>query len=148
MDKKKMLSRLEELVEIGHMEYYRKYRIKMSIPACTQMADTAFSMYIRAKEPYCSCCGKAEPEIKATCGHLFSRIWTQIRWDEDNAAMQCMGCNMKHEHHPESFRKVMATRLGEKAIGKLWDRRQGKPTKAIERLEIAEKYYTKYKEII
>lgn len=134
--------KLDKIKEMGADVYYREYRPTMS--QATEIADYIFSVYVRTKEPYCVCCGKTEP---LQCGHLFSRVFTALRWDEMNAATQCAGCNMSHEHHSEPFRRVMVTRHGEEAVSSMWERRlsskTGKST-AIDRLETALDYYDKY----
>lgn len=135
---------LEILSEEGVDNYYAARRKKLTMSKCTEFADYAFSIYIRAKEPCCSCCGSQE---QLQCGHLFSRVFTSLRWEEMNAATQCARCNINHEHHSEPFRRVMVLRFGEEEIEKMWDRRLAGKTNAIERLNIAVKYFEKYKEI-
>lgn len=60
-------------------------------------ADDAFSLYIRARDKMCVCCGSQE---NLQCGHLFTRGYHPIRWDEENAFCQCRGCNYSHEFDP------------------------------------------------
>ena len=136
---------LEILAEEGATNYYANRRKKMTMKVCTDLADYAFSLYIRKKEPYCSCCGSPD---QLQCGHLFSRVFTSLRWEEMNAATQCARCNMNHEHHSEPFRRVMVSRFGEEDIEKMWDRRLQGNTNALDRLAIAIKYFEKYREII
>lgn len=135
---------LEILAEEGADNYYAKRRKKIKMKACTDLADYAFSIYVRAKEPFCVCCGSSD---QLQCGHLFSRVFTSLRWEEMNAATQCARCNMNHEQHAEPFRRVMVGRHGEDAIEKMWDRRLDGKTNALQRLEIAVEYFRKYKEL-
>lgn len=60
-------------------------------------ADTYFSLYIRARDGRCVCCGAV---TNLQCGHLFTRSYFTIRWDPMNAFCQCAGCNLSHEHDP------------------------------------------------
>ena len=137
-----MKRKFEALAEAGADEWYSLN--KPTLKKATEMADYIFSAYIREKEPWCACCGRRD---SLTCGHLFSRIFISLRWDEDNAATQCAGCNMKHEHHPELYRRIMVTRLGEEKVAAMWDRRLDGKYPAIERIRIAEKYYQKFLEL-
>lgn len=136
---RQMKRKFTALAELGSDEWYSLN--KPTLKKATEMADYIFSAYIREKEPYCSCCGRRDA---LSCGHLFSRIFISLRWDEDNAATQCSACNMKHEHHPELFRRIMVTRHGEEKIAALWDRRLDGKCNAIDRVRIAEEYYRKY----
>lgn len=66
-------------------------------------ADKLFSEYIRNRysdwRGYSKCytCGKTLKIKEAQCGHFFSRGKMNTRYDEDNARIQCSGCNVfKH----------------------------------------------------
>ena len=61
--------------------------------------DAAFSQYIRHRDSVdgiCTCCtcGTRKPIKEMQCGHFISRSKYATRWDEDNCAAQCVGCNM------------------------------------------------------
>lgn len=64
--------------------------------------DRVFSLFIRARDKRCVTCGTSE---NLTCGHLFSRVAYSTRWNEDNCACQCAGCNLRHEHDPYVFHR-------------------------------------------
>ena len=61
--------------------------------------DTVFSQYIRQRDSVdglCTCCtcGIKKPIKQMQCGHFITRSKYATRWDEDNCAAQCVGCNM------------------------------------------------------
>ena len=62
-------------------------------------ADKEFSLYIRQKDAdkdgiaTCITCGKKDHWKKLHCGHFMSRRHFNTRWDEQNVAVQCPGCN-------------------------------------------------------
>jgi 5-methylcytosine-specific restriction endonuclease McrA len=62
--------------------------------------DTLFSLVIRLRDGKCVLCWKV---VGLTCGHLITRSKYVVRWDEDNAFGQCMGCNLSHEYNPHPF---------------------------------------------
>ena len=63
--------------------------------------DKAFSDYIKYRDGFiCFTCEKQlQPNTRdCQCGHLFSRVFYSVRWDEMNAFCQCQSCNLRHEH--------------------------------------------------
>ena len=62
-------------------------------------ADIAFSLYIRARDPYCVTCGKPISD----CSHVFKRDHYSTRWDENNAYGQCRPCHFRHHNQSESY---------------------------------------------
>ena len=80
----------------------KKRKKKSERTKAVEAADREMSLYIRAMDGRCVVCGKTE---NLTNGHLFSRGSHSTRWDEDNCSCQCKGCNMRHEHDFEPFRK-------------------------------------------
>jgi len=69
--------------------------------------DDVFSLYVRERDNYkCITCGVDKNTHVIQCGHLFSRISHSTRWSEKNAFAQCSGCNMKHEHDFEPYRRA------------------------------------------
>ena len=57
--------------------------------------DKVFSLYIRGRDKRCVLCGKRED---LNCGHLLTRNAYSTRWDEQNCACVCTGCNLRHEN--------------------------------------------------
>ena len=74
--------------------------------------DKVFSEYIRKRDGACVICGKRAPEVRLTCGHLFSRVAYSTRWDESLAFCQCTGCNNRHEYDPGLFIIWFAEKFG------------------------------------
>lgn len=72
----------------------------MTRKQAVKAADTAFSLYIRARDKSCVTCGSYK---SLQCSHLFSRIAYSTRWNTQNAACQCSSCNLKHEYDPGPF---------------------------------------------
>ena len=62
-------------------------------------ADHEFSRYVRrsrsGKDGWVACftCGKKYEWKKLHCGHFMSRRHMNTRWEENNVAPQCIGCN-------------------------------------------------------
>lgn len=94
----------------------KKLPRKPSLKQMVAKADAAFSIYIRHRDAdgrgNCRCvtCEKVAPIKEMQCGHFVSRVHRSLRWDERNAAAQCVGCNMFHEGRKDVF----AVRLVEK----------------------------------
>lgn len=100
--------------------------------------DKLFSLWIRKRDGKCVQCGSTQ---NLTCGHLFSRVNYSTRWDEENCACQCMGCNLRHEMEFEPFRRVMEASLGHDKYESVWKRHvQIKKFKNFELQELIEKY--------
>jgi len=76
--------------------------------------DKTFSEYIRERDDYvCITCGATRDNKVIQCGHLFSATKNSTRWDEKNAHAQCRGCNFKHEHDFERYRRRWVAQHGE-----------------------------------
>ena len=127
---------LNELVEIGVEAFAKRYpKLVSKISHVTALADFAMSYLVLLEETCCSCCGSTE---NLQNGHLFTREWLAIRWERDNCAAQCAGCNLKHEHNFEPYRRVMVLRHGEDRIKELYDIGvAGSDFKRKDKLEIA-----------
>jgi hypothetical protein len=78
--------------------------------------DRLFSLYIRWRDGRCVQCGATE---NLTCGHLFSRAHYRTRWDEKNAAAQCAGHNLRHEHDFYPFEQYFVNKYGREAVDSL-----------------------------
>lgn len=109
-------------------------------------ADNALSKYIRAKYPYCVCCGTTE---NLTNGHIFSRSFMSVRFDESNCLTQCVHCNWLHEEKPEIFESIAAEYIGKDKLERL---RIQKNKLALyshdDLIEIEKKYKNKLKELL
>lgn len=91
---------------------------KITRKGLVKKADTAFSLYIRARDGHqCVLCGSRD---MIQCGHIFSRVAYSTRWDEDNAYAQCASCNMKHEHNAYPFLEWCRKKKGQKKMDELF----------------------------
>jgi hypothetical protein len=80
--------------------------------------DTIFSQYIRQrdadKKGYCTCCtcGKKLKIKEIHCGHFMSRRHYSTRWDEENCAAQCSGCNTFNQGEQYKFALYLNNKYG------------------------------------
>lgn len=72
-------------------------------------ADRLFSLFIRARDGACVCCGSTE---NLQCAHGFSRRYLKTRWDERNAWALCNRHHLYFTHHPIEWDVWMEQRLG------------------------------------
>lgn len=89
-----------------------------------KLLDDWFSRYIRlrgAKDGYnrCYTCGKIEEPKNLQCGHYVSRIYTPVRWEEDNCRPQCVYCNMFSEGKKPTFAMKLSKEKGAKWLDML-----------------------------
>jgi hypothetical protein len=78
--------------------------------------DRLLSLYIRKRDGCCVICGSTQ---YLNCGHYFSRVFYNVRWDFKNCNTQCASCNKKHEYNPEPYRRWMVMAYGEETIMEL-----------------------------
>lgn len=57
----------------------------------------------------CVTCGKTD---SLQCGHLITRARYGVRWDLLNCAVQCAGCNLRHEFNPEIYTNWFLRKYG------------------------------------
>jgi hypothetical protein len=81
--------------------------------------DTVFSQYIRRKDAdgcgiaKCITCGKKDHYKKLQCGHFMSRRHYSTRWNENNVAVQCYGCNISRHGEQYKFGLYLGENLSE-----------------------------------
>ena len=145
ISKANKIAYLNELLGIGVLAFVKRYpKIARQNCHCDALADYAMSQWVLAEEHFCCCCGSTE---NLQNGHLFTREWRAIRWDRRNCGAQCAGCNLKHEHNPEPYRRVMVLRHGEDVVGEVYDLGvAGSDLSKIDKLEIAADRWRKFKE--
>lgn len=95
-------------------------------------ADKWFSLYIRMKDAdfggynRCYTCSKVAHYKELQCGHFISRASNVLRFDPDNARVQCVGCNVfKHGNYIKYTRKLIKEK-GEEFVDYL--EKKGKQT--------------------
>lgn len=88
-------------------------------------ADSIFSIYIRKRgadfDGYASCftCGIKKRWQELQLGHYESRSHNATRFDEDNARIQCVSCNVfKHGNLPQFALKLIKEGVDLKALHK------------------------------
>lgn len=89
---------------------------KPSKRAIVKKLDRILSLYIRKRDGYCVVCGSGE---YLQCGHYFSRVFYNTRWDFRNCNAQCAKCNRSHEYDPEPYRAAMVELYGEQVLQEL-----------------------------
>jgi len=80
--------------------------------------DRVFSKYIRTKYSKngfveCVTCGRSYEIKKIQNGHFMSRKSYSTRWDEENCAPQCYGCNVMQQGQQFLFSKYIDKKYGE-----------------------------------
>ena len=80
--------------------------------------DRVFSLYVRhshAKDGMVECCtcGRSYPVKKIQNGHFMSRKNYITRWDEENCAPQCYGCNVMKQGEQYLFAKYLDQKYGD-----------------------------------
>ena len=89
--------------------------------------DTIFSKYIRTKyskngNVECVTCGRVYDISKIQNGHFISRKHYATRWDEENVATQCYGCNVMQYGQQYLFAKWIDKTYGEGKADELLQR--------------------------
>lgn len=80
--------------------------------------DKAFSRYIRQRDAdeggtvSCVTCGKLMHWKEAHCGHFIKRQHRSVRWDERNAAAQCVSCNTYRGGQQDEYARFIVERYG------------------------------------
>ena len=80
--------------------------------------DAVFSKYIRyskAVNGMCTCftCDRVYEVKKIQCGHFMSRKNYSTRWEENNVAPQCYGCNVMQQGKQFEFGLRLGKELSE-----------------------------------
>jgi len=89
--------------------------------------DAVFSKYIRTKysnngKVECVTCGRQYEIAKIQNGHFISRKHYATRWDEENVAPQCYGCNVMQQGQQYLFAKWLDNKYGEGKADELLQR--------------------------
>jgi 5-methylcytosine-specific restriction endonuclease McrA len=84
--------------------------------------DQVFSQYIRRKDAtsdghaVCVSCHAVKSWKEQQCGHFVSRTYLATRWDERNAAVQCMPCNVWKRGNYPAYTLYMLRKYGQPVI--------------------------------
>ena len=93
--------------------------MQKSISKLKKELDKWFSLFIRlrfaTKEGLCQCvtCGKVGHYKKMQNGHFQSRRHHTTRWNEQNCAVQCVGCNCFKQGEQFKFSLYLEGKYGE-----------------------------------
>jgi GTPase SAR1 family protein len=114
-------------------------------------ADTVFSKYIRTKYEInglvpCYTCGKKLEYAKSQCGHFESRSFHSIRFDENNARVQCYGCNCAKSGNYKVYTLKLLNEIGIYGIEFLATAKNEKKLYFVDCFE--NKYFTDLNEVI
>ena len=96
-------------------------------PDLTKKLDKVFSEYIRLRDSKafgykafkCISCGRILPYEQADCGHYFSRLHMDTRFDERNWHAECRHCNRFIADHLDAYRTHLIQKIGENEFNKL-----------------------------
>jgi len=90
-----------------------------------KILDRVFSEYIRLRDAdkngYCRCitCGKWYHWKNIHCGHFISRAVKSVRFDERNAAGQCLYCNSYNQGRHHVYREKLVGIYGMEEVESL-----------------------------
>jgi hypothetical protein len=117
-----------------------------------KQADTVFSKYIRTKYQLkngfveCYTCGKKLEYSKSQCGHFISRSYHSLRFDVNNARVQCSGCNVFKKGNYMEYTMRLIKKHGIEFVDALQYLKQVKKTYYIDSLKGV--HFTDIKEVI
>ena len=120
---------------------------KKSFSQLKKQADKVFSLFIRKKysnwkdEVRCYTCDKVFNVKEIQCGHYISRVYTNLRWAEENCRPQCYRCNVLLKGNLDEF----SIRLEREKRGTLerlhnWKHLPSTPVKRLDLIDIIKKY--------
>jgi len=95
---------------------------KITLKGIKTKADRVFSEYIRklhsdsSGRTICVTCGDIQPWKSHQCGHYFPRNKLGTRFHEDNAAPQCVSCNIFKRGNYTSYAAYMYRKYGQKKV--------------------------------
>ena len=103
--------------------------------------DQVFSLYIRWRDSdgtggNCISCENYIPIEDAQCGHLISRRHQNTRWEEENANLQCMPCNVWRRGNVAYYMRNLEEKIGRKAVDEVIEK--SKQIKQFKRSELEE----------
>jgi hypothetical protein len=92
--------------------YSKKRKSKNPRKLAKQYADSWCRQYAKKRWTSCVTCGKRE---NLQWAHLLTAAAESTRWDEDNFAVQCASCNLRHEYDPSPMTMWFLNNNGKQA---------------------------------
>ena len=116
-----------------------------TLPKLKQDAQKLFNAFIRRRDEGkpCISCGQFKP---LQAGHFYSvKGYDALRFDEDNTAGECSGCNCFDESHLIGYGENLLIRIGQQRFDALKQRaaeykRNGYKFSRTELMELLNKY--------
>jgi hypothetical protein len=94
--------------------------LKKTISKLKKELDKIFSVFIRLRDATdegmvqcCTCNKVGHYKSGMQCGHFQSRRHHSTRWNEENCAVQCIGCNCFKQGEQFRFSTYIDSRYGE-----------------------------------
>lgn len=123
---------------------------KPTVKTAKKAAIKAFNQYIRERDNFtCFICGKVGDRYSMDAGHLITAAREATRFDELNTNCSCKGCNIKHEHDYEPYRKKFVDKYGEAVYNAMYARSfKYVGRRVYDYIELRKEYEDKLKSII
>ena len=91
-------------------------KVRITRKGWIRKLDKLVSEIVILRDKRCVVCGTLH---KLTCGHLFSRIAYNTRWNLTNCHAQCLSCNFRHEHDAFPYMEWFRKKFGQAALNRL-----------------------------
>jgi len=91
-----------------------------SVSELLKLAEIVFNKWIRDRDKLsefpshfkCISCGLTKPTSDADCGHYISKMYSSLRFDEDNCNSECQSCNREDPNHLIGYRINLIEKVG------------------------------------
>lgn len=95
-------------------------RKKETVSELLKLAEIVFNKWIRDRDkndlfPHyfaCISCGLQKPMEQADCGHYVSKMYSSLRFDENNCHAECQKCNREDPNHLVGYRINLINKIG------------------------------------
>lgn len=92
-----------------------------SVASLEKKLDRIFSKFIRLRDTKqydfkygkCISCGRIMTYAQLDCGHFYSRIHRNTRYDEDNCHIECHYCNRMSADHLIKYQENLIKKIGQ-----------------------------------
>jgi hypothetical protein len=128
----------------GMKSKIKKLKSKYSKKDLKKKLDDIFSIYIRRRYgdvAKCVTCGKVAEWKKMQCGHYITRAVSILRWDEQNAHVQCYACNVARNGNYPAYARFMIAKYGEDILNLLSAKEKQTKSYSVSELSLLITYY-------